>query len=61
MASTAHEMITSAGWTYRMNERGWVIYREPNTGTWYTRADALVALGATLDPEPAATEAQPVR
>jgi hypothetical protein len=38
---TEHEMITGAGWTYRMNERGWVIYRDPETGIWYTRSDAM--------------------
>jgi hypothetical protein len=45
MASTEHETITAAGWTYRMNERGWVIYRDPRTGTWYTRSDAMAIVG----------------
>ena len=46
MAITEHETITSAGWTYRMNERGWVIYRDPETSIWYTRADAMAILEA---------------
>jgi hypothetical protein len=30
-----------------MNERGWVIYRHPQTGRWHTRleAAAIVATG----------------
>ena len=29
-----------AGWGYRMNDRGWVIYRHPQTGRWHTRPEA---------------------
>ena len=50
MASTEHQTITSAGWTYRMNERGWVIYRDPRTGVWHTRADAIAILAAVAVP-----------
>ncbi len=39
MNSTHHE-LTQAGWSYRMNERGWVIYRHPLTGCWHTREEA---------------------
>ncbi|HYW48091.1 MAG TPA: hypothetical protein VE959_34830 [Bryobacteraceae bacterium] len=24
-----------------MNDRGWVIYRHPQTGRWHTRAEAM--------------------
>ena len=48
MATTEHETITAAGWAYRMNDRGWVIYRDPETGTWYTRLDAMAIVGGAL-------------
>ena len=35
-----HRELTTAGWSYRMNDRGWVIYRHPRTGRWHTRAEA---------------------
>jgi len=35
-----HRELTGAGWGYRMNERGWVIYHHPHTGRWYTRPEA---------------------
>jgi hypothetical protein len=35
-----HRELTVAGWGYRMNDRGWVIYRQPQTGRWYTRPEA---------------------
>jgi len=46
MASTDHQTITSAGWAYRLNERGWVVYRDPQTGVWHTRTDAMAILAA---------------
>jgi hypothetical protein len=36
-----HEKITAAGWAYRTNERGWMIYREPYTARWHTRDEAI--------------------
>lgn len=36
-----HERITAAGWAYRTNERGWMIYQEPYTGRWHARDDAI--------------------
>ena len=37
-----HTVITDAGWSYRTNaERGWIIYRDPETGEWRTREDAV--------------------
>src|SRR6266852_472730 len=29
-----HRMLTGAGWSYRTNDRGWIIYRDPQTGRW---------------------------
>ena len=42
MSSTKneHRELTVAGWGYRTNERGWVIYRHPHTGRWHTRLEA---------------------
>ena len=36
-----HKKITAAGRAYRTNERGWMIYREPRTGRWHTRDEAI--------------------
>lgn len=35
-----HRELTTAGWSYRMNDRGSVICRHPRTGRWHTRAEA---------------------
>jgi hypothetical protein len=35
-----HRELTVVGWSYRTNERGWVIYRHPHTGRWHTRLEA---------------------
>jgi hypothetical protein len=43
-AKNDHEKITAAGWAYRTNERGWMIYREPCTGRWHTRDEAIQKL-----------------
>jgi hypothetical protein len=40
-----HRRLVDAGWSYcRNEERGWIVYRNPNTGKWYSRQDALVIL-----------------
>lgn len=39
-----HHRITSAGWSYRTNGRGWVIYCDPQTRLWHTRSQALSVL-----------------
>ena len=37
-----HVRLTDAGWAYRTNaDRGWVIYRDPATGVWCSREDAI--------------------
>ena len=43
-----HCRITAAGWSYRRNDRGWVIYRDPQTGLWHTRADAIAIIEEAL-------------
>jgi len=41
-----HQKLTNAGWGYRMNERGWVIYHHPLNGRWHTLQEAMVLLEA---------------
>jgi hypothetical protein len=41
---TDHWRITAAGWCYRTSDRGWIIYRDPQTGLWRTRAEAIALL-----------------
>ena len=41
-----HQELAEAGWSYRMNERGWVIYRHPQTGRWHTRPEAMAIIEA---------------
>jgi len=43
-----HWRITAAGWSYRSNDRGWIIYRDPKTGCWHTRAEAIAIIEAVL-------------
>jgi hypothetical protein len=40
-----HRELTVAGWGYRMNDRGWVIYRHPQTRRWHTRSEATAIVG----------------
>ena len=46
-----HQRIMNAGWAYRANERGWIIYRDPQTGFWHTRAQALTMLDSSIGRE----------
>jgi hypothetical protein len=39
-----HQRITAAGWAYRTNNRGWVIYRDPQTALWRTRSEASLII-----------------
>lgn len=39
--TSEHRMLTGAGWSYRSNDRGWIIYRDPQTGRWHTLSEAL--------------------
>ena len=41
----------SAGWSYRANQQGWIIYRNPQTGLWHTRAQALTMLDSGISKE----------
>ena len=41
-----HRELTEAGWSYRMNERGWVIYRHSQTNRWLTRPEAMAIIEA---------------
>ena len=36
-----HQKLTDAGWSYRANDRGWVVYRDPQTGLWHPRLEAI--------------------
>ena len=42
--SDGHDRITSGGWSYRTNRRGWIIYRDPKTGSWHTKTEALAII-----------------
>lgn len=43
-----HRMLTGAGWSHRSNERGWIIYRDPQTGRWHTLNGALSVLRSAM-------------
>jgi hypothetical protein len=43
-----HRMLTGAGWSYRTNDRGWIIYRDPQTGRWHTLNGALSVMRSAL-------------
>jgi hypothetical protein len=40
------KIISVAGWSYRTNDRGWIIYRDPQTGRWHTCAEAMAIIEA---------------
>lgn len=44
MTGKEHQAIMSAGWSYRSNDRGWIIYRDPKTGLWHPRVDAFAII-----------------
>ena len=47
MKRSIHKRLTDAGWSYRTNaDRGWVIYRNPVTGLWHSRDEAIRILEA---------------
>ena len=47
-----HWRLTEAGWGYRINgDRGWAIYRDPETGAWHTRDEAIRILEAKKPPD----------
>jgi hypothetical protein len=41
MEQSNHARLLDAGWAYRAKDNGWIIYRDPATGLWHERADAL--------------------
>ena len=41
MRSRVTTIGSAAGWSYRSNQQGWMIYRDPQTGLWHTRTEAL--------------------
>jgi len=42
MERSNHIRLLDAGWSYRTNvDRGWVIYRDPATGLWHSRDEAI--------------------
>lgn len=48
---TDHQRITDAGWSYRPNDRGRIIYRDPKTGKWHTYSEAISILQARASSE----------
>lgn len=43
-----HRMLTGAGWSYRTNDRGWIIYRDPQTRRWHTLNSALSVMRSAM-------------
>jgi hypothetical protein len=44
-----HDRLTSIGWSYRTNDRGWLIYRDPRTGRWHDAPEAMAIIeGKTI-------------
>lgn len=39
-----HQKLTDAEWSYRANDRGWVIYRDPQTRLWHPRLEAIAII-----------------
>jgi hypothetical protein len=47
-----HWRIAAAGWSYRTDNRGWIIYRDPQTGLWCTRAEAIEVIQVSSSSHP---------
>jgi hypothetical protein len=43
-----HRMLTGAGWSYRTNDRGWIIYCDPETRRWHTLNEALTIMRSAM-------------
>jgi hypothetical protein len=39
-----HQKLTDAGWSYRANDRNWFVYRDPQTGLWHPRLEAIAII-----------------
>ena len=48
MEYSEHQQITYAGWAYRTNDWGWVIYKDPQTGKWHTNSEAILIVEARV-------------
>ncbi len=45
-----HARLTDAGWSYRKNvDRGWIIYKDPETRRWSTEKDSVAILESRVD------------
>jgi hypothetical protein len=51
---TDHGKLTAAGWAYRTNDRGWLIYHDPETGHWHTGSEAIAILEGKISSRAAA-------
>ena len=55
-----HARLTDAGWAYRTNgDRGWVMYRDPATGVWRTREEAIRVMASSSAVGPLKQESPP--
>ncbi len=45
-----HARLTDAGWSYRKAvNRGWIIYKDPETQLWNTEKDAVAILESRVN------------
>jgi hypothetical protein len=42
----SHHEITAAGWSYRADDQGRTIYRDPVTARWYAHSEAAAMMAA---------------
>jgi hypothetical protein len=50
---TEHHRITAEeGWVYRINDRGWAIYQDPQTFLWHTHSQAISIIAGRAVPDP---------
>ena len=56
-----HARLTDVGWAYRTNgDRGWVMYRDPATGMWHTREEAIRIIAGGSPDDPLKQEGPPI-
>lgn len=51
-----HTKITAAGWAYRGDRQHWLIYKNPDTARWHTRAEAVRIIEARMGLSKAASD-----
>jgi len=48
MEQSNHVRLLDAGWSYRANGIGWIVYHDPATGLWHAYGEAVKLLDSRV-------------